>query len=49
MLKAMNKRARILVMIFASVDKSKKLLDWEAELNLEDALRDAWNWQLTLK
>lgn len=35
--------------VFASVDKSKKLLDWEAELTLEDALRDAWNWQLTLK
>lgn len=35
--------------VYASVDKSKKLLDWQAELNLEDALRDAWNWQLTLK
>ena len=35
--------------IYASVDKAKKTLDWEAELNLEDALRDAWNWQKTLK
>lgn len=34
--------------IYASVDKSKKTLGWEAELNLEDALLDAWNWQQSL-
>ena len=35
--------------VYASVSKAKKVLGWEAELSLEDALRDAWNWQLTLK
>jgi UDP-glucose 4-epimerase len=35
--------------VYASVDKSKKLLNWETELSIEDALRDAWNWQKTLK
>ena len=44
-----GRRAGDVEKVFASVDKSKKLLDWEAELTLEDALRDAWNWQLTLK
>ena len=44
-----ERRAGDVEQVFASVDKSKKILDWEAELNLEDALRDAWNWQLTLK
>ena len=44
-----NRRAGDVEQVYASVDKSKKILDWEAELNLEDALRDAWNWQLTLK
>ena len=35
--------------VYASVDKCKSTLGWEAELNLEDALRDAWKWQLSLK
>ena len=34
--------------IYASVDKSKQVLNWETELTVEDALRDAWNWQQTL-
>ena len=44
-----ERRAGDVEQVYASVDKSKKILDWEAELNLEDALLDAWNWQLTLK
>jgi len=35
--------------IYASVDKSKKILNWETKLSVEDALKDAWNWQKTLK
>ena len=35
--------------IYASVDKSKEVLKWETELTVEDALKDAWNWQKTLK
>ncbi|MFN6946808.1 MAG: UDP-glucose 4-epimerase GalE [Cytophagaceae bacterium] len=34
--------------IYAGVEKSKKLLNWEAELSIEDSMRDAWNWQKTL-
>lgn len=44
-----DRRAGDVEQIYAAVDKSKKTLGWEAELALEDALRDAWNWQLTLK
>lgn len=35
--------------IYASVDKSKEVLNWQTELTVEDALRDAWNWQKKLK
>lgn len=34
--------------IYASVDKSKKVLNWQTELSVEDALKDAWNWQQNL-
>ena len=30
---------------YASVDKAKELLNWHAELTLEDMCRDSWNWQ----
>ncbi|MBP3596921.1 MAG: UDP-glucose 4-epimerase GalE [Clostridia bacterium] len=30
---------------YASVDKAAKLLDWHAELTLEDMCKDSWNWQ----
>lgn len=36
------------VTVFASTDKSNKVLGWKAELTLKEALRDAWNWQKTL-
>ncbi len=35
--------------IYANADKAKQVLDWEAKLTTEDALRDAWNWQKMLK
>ena len=31
--------------IYADVSKIKKELNWQAELSLEEALKDAWNWQ----
>jgi len=34
--------------IFASVEKSARLLDWRAKRSLEDAMQDAWRWQQTL-
>jgi len=35
--------------IWADATKAEKILGWKAELTLEDALRDAWNWQLELQ
>jgi UDP-glucose 4-epimerase len=35
--------------IFGDVEKAKKILNWQAEKTLEDSLRDAWNWEVTLK
>lgn len=34
--------------IFADVSKAKSLLGWEAKFSVEDAIRDAWNWQQKL-
>lgn len=34
--------------IYASVDKSAKMLGWKTELSLEQALQDAWRWQVRL-
>jgi len=35
--------------IFANVEKSKHELGWEAQRTLEEALRDAWNWEQRLQ
>ncbi len=42
------RRAGDVEQIYASVDKSKDVLNWKTALTVEDALRDAWNWQKTL-
>jgi UDP-glucose 4-epimerase len=34
--------------VYANVDKAEKLLNWRAELSLEEALIDAWRWQESL-
>lgn len=34
--------------VYANVDKSKSVLNWETEFNLEDALLHAWEWQKKL-
>ena len=34
--------------IYASVDKAADMLEWKTERSLDEALRDAWNWQLKL-
>lgn len=43
-----NRRAGDIEQVWADAGKSNALLGWKTELNLEDALRDAWNWQLKL-
>jgi len=34
--------------VYANPDKAKKLLGWQSMLSLEEALKDAWRWQLKL-
>jgi UDP-glucose 4-epimerase len=42
------RRAGDIEKIWADVTKSTEVLKWKTELNMEDALVDAWNWQLKL-
>jgi UDP-glucose 4-epimerase len=35
--------------IYSDVKKSKSILGWEANLSLEEALTDAWNWEKKLR
>ena len=42
------RRSGDVVQIYAGVDKSKTLLNWQTEKTLEDALLDAWHWQQNL-
>lgn len=43
-----NRRSGDVEKIYAQVDKSSSLLNWQTKLSLDDALRDAWNWQKKL-
>lgn len=42
------RRAGDIAACYASADKANKLLHWKAELSLEKALLDAWNWEKLL-
>jgi UDP-glucose 4-epimerase len=44
-----ERRSGDVVEIFANAKKSKELLNWSAELTVDDAIRDAWHWENTLK
>lgn len=35
--------------IFADASKAKKILGWQSNKSVEDAVSDAWNWELKLK
>lgn len=35
--------------IYAEVLKAKELLNWQAQFSMEDAVRDAWNWEKKLR
>ena len=39
------RRAGDLPTVYASPDKSARILGWHAEYSLEDMCRDSWNWQ----
>lgn len=43
-----NRRPGDVEQIYASGDKARKILNWEPELSLADALADAWCWQQNL-
>jgi UDP-glucose 4-epimerase len=34
---------------YASVDKARRVLGWQANLTILEAMRDAWKWQVALK
>ncbi len=34
---------------YANPNKAKKHLEWETEMDIEDMVRDAWNWEKNLK
>lgn len=42
------RRAGDIEQIFADVSKATEVLKWKTRLTMEDALRDAWNWQKRL-
>jgi UDP-glucose 4-epimerase len=42
------RRAGDVVAIYANAEKAHRELGWKCEFNLEEALRDAWRWQLQL-
>jgi UDP-glucose 4-epimerase len=35
--------------VYASVDKARRELGWQARLSVREAMRDAWKWQQTLQ
>ena len=43
-----QRRPGDVVEIYANADKAKRLLGWSAQLTAQDAIRDAWNWELKL-
>jgi UDP-glucose 4-epimerase len=40
-----EKRAGDVTAVYASTEKSNKILNWKAQISLEQALKDAWTWQ----
>jgi UDP-glucose 4-epimerase len=40
-----DRRPGDVVKVYADVNLAKQELDWETQLSLADALRDAWNWE----
>ena len=40
------RRSGDLAVSFADVSKAKKILNWQAQKNLEDMCRDAWNFEI---
>ena len=43
------RRAGDIIEIYANVDLAKSLLNWQAQFSYQDAIKDAWNWELSNK
>lgn len=43
--KIVDRRPGDIAMCYANPEKAQRELEWKAELSLEDACRDTWNWQ----
>lgn len=43
------KRTGDVIEIYANSRKSKEKLNWKAICSIEDAIRDAWNWELNIR
>jgi UDP-glucose 4-epimerase len=44
-----ERRSGDVIEIFANAKKSFEKLNWKAELTVDDAIKDAWNWENALK
>lgn len=42
------RRAGDITKVWANTDKAEKELGWKSKFNLEDMMKDSWNWQLKL-
>jgi UDP-glucose 4-epimerase len=43
------RRVGDIIEIYANVDLAKSLLNWQAQFSYQDAIKDAWNWELSNK
>lgn len=46
--KIQPRRSGDVTAVYASTEKSNKILNWKAEISLEQSLKDAWTWQQNL-
>ena len=44
-----DRRTGDIIEIYANVDRAKTLLNWQAQFSYQDAIKDAWNWELSNK
>ncbi|AWA28889.1 UDP-glucose 4-epimerase GalE [Flavobacterium magnum] len=47
--KLVERRPGDVIEAYADTRKANEILGWEAELSLEDAMRDAWNWERKIR
>jgi len=47
--KIAERRSGDVVAAYADTQKANKILGWQAEKTLEDAMRDAWRWEKKIR